>query len=214
MIARTIIAGALLISTLVAGENEDQQKLEQQMGVEYKRAKIVELPDVWKTDIAKWIEVDALTPQLTKLAQQVLTNKGISDFKQGDEVLYDVGESHYVIMFLSSKSAGGISKYYCLGYKKLEGIYQDPEEVWIKYVQRIVRSKDVALTNDEEQKVIPVKKEIKETIWVKGKPGFAVNPYTNNDVDVRGLPPGAKVRDPHDNNPNHIFRVPASLENE
>ncbi|MFT5905273.1 MAG: hypothetical protein ACI9E1_000868 [Cryomorphaceae bacterium] len=43
---------------------------------------------------------------------------------------------------------------------------------------------------------------------VKGKLGFVYNPYTSNQVDVRGIPSGTKVRDPHDSNPAHIFKVP------
>ena len=43
---------------------------------------------------------------------------------------------------------------------------------------------------------------------VPGKEGFVFNPYTHNQVDVRGIPSGTKVRDPHDANPAHIFRVP------
>lgn len=43
---------------------------------------------------------------------------------------------------------------------------------------------------------------------VPGKSGFVYNPYTHNQVDVRGIPSGTKVRDPHDSNPAHVFKVP------
>lgn len=43
---------------------------------------------------------------------------------------------------------------------------------------------------------------------VPNKAGFVYNPFTHNQVDVRGIPSGTKVRDPHDANPAHIFRVP------
>ncbi len=43
---------------------------------------------------------------------------------------------------------------------------------------------------------------------VPGKTGFVYNPYTHNQVDVRGIPSGTKVRDPHDANPSHVFKVP------
>ena len=43
---------------------------------------------------------------------------------------------------------------------------------------------------------------------VPGKEGFVYNPYTHNQVDVRGIPSGTRVRDPHDTNPAHIFKVP------
>lgn len=43
---------------------------------------------------------------------------------------------------------------------------------------------------------------------VPGKEGFVFNPYTKNQVDVRGIPSGTLVRDPHDSNPAHKFRVP------
>lgn len=43
---------------------------------------------------------------------------------------------------------------------------------------------------------------------VPGKPGMVFNPFTNNHVDVNGIPSGTKVRDPNDSNQAHIFRVP------
>ncbi len=43
---------------------------------------------------------------------------------------------------------------------------------------------------------------------IPDKPGFVYNPFTQNQVDVRGIPSGTKVRDPHDPNPAHVFRVP------
>jgi hypothetical protein len=43
---------------------------------------------------------------------------------------------------------------------------------------------------------------------VPGKPGFVYNPFTRKEVDVRGIPSGTRVRDPHDSNPAHIFKVP------
>lgn len=53
-----------------------------------------------------------------------------------------------------------------------------------------------------------IPKVVKNASKVPGKDGFVFNPYTNNQVDVRGIPSGTKVRDPHDSNPAHIFRVP------
>ena len=43
---------------------------------------------------------------------------------------------------------------------------------------------------------------------IPGKEGFVFNPYTNNPVDVRGIPSGTLVRDPQDPNKDHKFRVP------
>ena len=43
---------------------------------------------------------------------------------------------------------------------------------------------------------------------IPGQKGFVLNPYTGNKVDVTGLSRGILVRDPHDNNPDHKFRVP------
>mgnify|MGYP001827734096 CR=1 FL=1 len=43
---------------------------------------------------------------------------------------------------------------------------------------------------------------------IPGKDGFVFNPYTNNPVDVRGIPSGTLVRDPQDPNADHKFRVP------
>ncbi len=53
-----------------------------------------------------------------------------------------------------------------------------------------------------------IPKVVKFAAPVPGKDGFVFNPYTHNQVDVRGIPSGTKVRDPHDNNPAHIFKVP------
>jgi len=49
---------------------------------------------------------------------------------------------------------------------------------------------------------------VKYAAPVPGKDGFCYNPWTHNQVDVRGIPSGTKVRDPHDSNPAHIFKVP------
>lgn len=43
---------------------------------------------------------------------------------------------------------------------------------------------------------------------VPGKQGFVFNPYTKNQVDVRGIPQGTLVRDPYDSDTTHKFRVP------
>ena len=43
---------------------------------------------------------------------------------------------------------------------------------------------------------------------IPGKEGFVFNPFTNNPVDVRGIPSGTLVRDPQDSNSDHKFRVP------
>lgn len=43
---------------------------------------------------------------------------------------------------------------------------------------------------------------------VPGRPGFVFNPYTQNMVDVDGIPSGTKVKDPQDSDENHTFYVP------
>jgi len=45
-------------------------------------------------------------------------------------------------------------------------------------------------------------------LQIPGKEGFVFNPFTNNPVDVRGIPSGTLVRDPQDGDANHKFRVP------
>ncbi len=45
-------------------------------------------------------------------------------------------------------------------------------------------------------------------VKIPGKPGFVYNPFNKNEVDVDGIPPGTKVRDPFDPDQSHIFRVP------
>lgn len=48
----------------------------------------------------------------------------------------------------------------------------------------------------------------KTAVAIPGKPGFVFNPWTNLEVDVRGVPPGSLVRDPKDANTDHKFRIP------
>lgn len=43
---------------------------------------------------------------------------------------------------------------------------------------------------------------------IPGKPGHVYNPFNQNEVDVDGIPSGTKVRDPHDPDETHIFKVP------
>ena len=54
----------------------------------------------------------------------------------------------------------------------------------------------------------PVKPTVRTAKPVPGKPGHVFNPFTQNHVDVNGIPSGTKVRDPNDGNQAHIFRVP------
>ncbi len=54
----------------------------------------------------------------------------------------------------------------------------------------------------------PVKPSVPTAKAVPGKAGTVFNPFTNNHVDVNGIPSGTKVRDPNDSNQAHIFRVP------
>lgn len=46
------------------------------------------------------------------------------------------------------------------------------------------------------------------SVPVPGKEGYVFNPFNNNPVDVRGIPPGTLVRDPADPDKEHKFRVP------
>ena len=50
--------------------------------------------------------------------------------------------------------------------------------------------------------------DYRRAIPIPGKEGFVFNPFTNNPVDVRGIPSGTLVRDPQDTNTEHKFRVP------
>jgi len=43
---------------------------------------------------------------------------------------------------------------------------------------------------------------------VPGRPGFVFNPFTQNMVDVSGIPAETKVRDPQDADETHAFYVP------
>jgi hypothetical protein len=65
-------------------------------------------------------------------------------------------------------------------------------------------------TGTATERVVPpvTPATVKFAAPVPDKPGFVYNPFTQNQVDVRGIPSGTKVRDPHDSNPAHIFKVP------
>lgn len=55
----------------------------------------------------------------------------------------------------------------------------------------------------------PVKPGYPRAIPIPGKAGYVFNPFTNNPVDVRGIPSGTLVEDPQDpNGSKHRFRVP------
>lgn len=63
-------------------------------------------------------------------------------------------------------------------------------------------------TNEDEDPSPPPKKDYRSGVPIPGREGFVFNPFTNNPVDVRGIPPGTLVVDPQDPNPDHKFRVP------
>ncbi len=54
----------------------------------------------------------------------------------------------------------------------------------------------------------PARKGYRVAVPIPGKEGFVFNPFTNDPVDVRAIPPGTLVRDPNDPDPDHKFRVP------
>lgn len=54
----------------------------------------------------------------------------------------------------------------------------------------------------------PDKPDYRRAIPIPGREGMVFNPFTNNPVDVRGIPSGSLVRDPADPNMDHKFRVP------
>jgi hypothetical protein len=60
------------------------------------------------------------------------------------------------------------------------------------------------------RKAPPPSTDYKLAVPVPGKPGYVFNPFTNNPVDVRGIPPGTLVRDPQDPDRDHKFRIPAA----
>ena len=52
------------------------------------------------------------------------------------------------------------------------------------------------------------KEDYRTALPIPGKEGFVFNPFTNEPLDVRGIPHGKLVRDPSDPDPTHTFRVP------
>lgn len=69
--------------------------------------------------------------------------------------------------------------------------------------------------NDRVDPIVPPKRDLIKpgrkyptAMKLAAKEGFVFNPYTNNAVDVRGIPSGTLIRDPNDGNPAHLFRVP------
>lgn len=51
-------------------------------------------------------------------------------------------------------------------------------------------------------------RDYRTAVAIPGKQGFVFNPFTNDPVDVRGIPAETLVRDPNDLDPDHKFRVP------
>lgn len=60
----------------------------------------------------------------------------------------------------------------------------------------------------DNQTAVPIESAIPVASVVAGRPGFVFNPYNQNMVEVNGIRPGTKVRDPQDPDPSHIFVVP------
>lgn len=54
----------------------------------------------------------------------------------------------------------------------------------------------------------PPRQDYRVAVPIPGKEGFVFNPFTNDPVDVRAIPPGTLVRDPNDPDKEHKFRVP------
>jgi len=61
---------------------------------------------------------------------------------------------------------------------------------------------------EEVEPVAPVVPTTPTAKAVPGRPGHVFNPYTQNMVDVDGIPAGTKVRDPQDPDESHTFYVP------
>lgn len=55
---------------------------------------------------------------------------------------------------------------------------------------------------------LPPNGEWPTAVPIPDKDGFCFNPFTQTEVDVRGIPARSLVRDPQDPDPNHKFRVP------
>ncbi len=89
-------------------------------------------------------------------------------------------------------------------YKK-KYVSKKPVKPEKKYVSKKPVTKVVS---KPKPKKVVLPKSVKYASGVPNKPGFVFNPYTHNQVDVRGIPSGTKVRDPHDSNPAHVFKVP------
>ncbi|MEN8774573.1 MAG: hypothetical protein ABF379_06270 [Akkermansiaceae bacterium] len=53
----------------------------------------------------------------------------------------------------------------------------------------------------------PTPPEYKTAKRVPDRAGYVFNPWTNQEVDVRGIPEGSLVRDPNDSNKDHKFRI-------
>ncbi len=54
----------------------------------------------------------------------------------------------------------------------------------------------------------PAPPKYKVAEHIPNRPGYVFNPWTNEVVDVRGIPAGSLIRDPKDSDTNHKFRVP------
>lgn len=81
--------------------------------------------------------------------------------------------------------------------------------------QRLLREKIAGENQDPKPPVgnggdtKPVRNDYPRAVPIPGKDGYVFNPYTNNPVDVRGIPSRTLVNDPQDPDAaKHLFRVP------
>lgn len=87
----------------------------------------------------------------------------------------------------------------------------NPSSDWKKKASdryRAEQRKKKQMEQEKEQKQEPTIIEIPTAKSVPGKDGLlAINPFTQNHVDVEGIPSGVKIRDPQDPK-GRVFKVP------
>lgn len=92
-------------------------------------------------------------------------------------------------------------------------VVNDPAQLQLEEARRRLEAENAMHNNGGNRITGPTTGPTTAVVYpfakkVAGKEGFIFNPYTQNQVQVEGIPSGTLIRDPHDPNPAHKFRVP------
>lgn len=134
--------------------------------------------------------------------------------KETQETIFDVKKKEEAATLAANKKAESVA-----AWKKSEATKAANKKVAEKKAASVAAWKKAQAKKDPyiappKPKYVPpaapapTKRFYPTAVSVPGKPGFVYNPYTNDHVNVKGIPPGKLVRDPDDSNLLHKFLVP------